>query len=250
VSTFQQHLRRHPFVIAGHRGAAGLAPENTLASYSLALELGVTMLELDVHRAHYADGRADLVVIHDNKVNRTTNAKGTLEEFSIEALRQLDAGDGQSLPLLSEVLDLLTLHTQTTGRITALNIELKGEETADLAAQMLSQTFAFPIVISSFEHFKLTRFRTLMPQAPIAPLYHRYRSDWATTADDLNACAINISAKMATQTRIKKFKAAGYAVFVYTVNSLQEGQQLRDWGASGLFTDRPDILMPLSLTNP
>src|SRR5690242_11883524 len=89
--------------IIGHRGASGYEPENTLASFKEALALGVDMIELDV----YVIKTGELVVMHDSTVNRTTNGTGRVEALSLKELRQLDAGAGEKVPLLSEVLDLV-----------------------------------------------------------------------------------------------------------------------------------------------
>ena len=233
-------------MVIGHRGAAGLLPENTLPSFARALEWGCPMLELDVYKASYLNGVTDLVVFHDAKLNRTTNGRGALSQYSIEELRALDAGGGQPIPFLAEVFDLLRRHNENTAESAALNIELKGPDTAKATALMLRTVHDVAFVVSSFNHAELTRFHELMPEAAVAPLYDRYRRDWSETAAKLNASAVNISAKIATHQRITNILSAGYAVYVYTVNTLEEGIKLRDWGASGVFTDRPDILMPLN----
>ncbi len=102
----------------GHRGAAGHEPENTLLSLNKAVELGCDMTEIDVHVC--ASG--EVVVIHDEEVYRTTNGTGFVSQMSLDALKALDAGKGESIPTLEEVLSALK------GRI-QLNIELKGEGT-------------------------------------------------------------------------------------------------------------------------
>ncbi len=112
--------------IIGHRGACGYEPENTISSFKKALELGVDAIELDV----YVLGRGELVVIHDDKVDRTTNGKGYVLDYSFEELRKLDAGNGQTIPTLEEVLDLVNMKT-------SVNIELKGTGTAKAVASTI-----------------------------------------------------------------------------------------------------------------
>ena len=82
-----------PFPIIGHRGAAGLEPENTLRSFSRAVRLGVDAVELDVHWVH-----DELIVIHDDTLERTTNGTGPLDSISLAELRELDAGAGERIP--------------------------------------------------------------------------------------------------------------------------------------------------------
>src|SRR5687768_11162146 len=90
-------------VVYGHRGAAAEFPENSLAGFRRALELGIEGIELDVHLSK--DGVP--VIIHDETVDRTTNAEGAVADFTVEELRGLDAGDGEYVPTLAEVLDLV-----------------------------------------------------------------------------------------------------------------------------------------------
>ena len=243
MTTFNTLLRDHQFLVIGHRGAAALAPENTLESFQTALQWGCVFLELDVYVSQYADGRKDLVVIHDAKLDRTTNGRGALSNYTIEQLRQFDAGNGQQIPLLEEVVTLLREHIHHTRQNVGLNIELKGPGTAAPVAALLTQLEDLPVLISSFDHHQLYEVRELAPQAPLAPLYDRYRSDWLDTAKALDAQTINLSARIANTKRIAQMNQAGYPVLVYTVNSVAQGFDLLEMGAAGLFTDRPDKLM-------
>ena len=89
-------------LLGGHRGNPAEFPENTMASFRSAIELGMDMIECDVHQS--ADGR--MVVIHDHSVDRTTNGTGMVRDLSWDELQELDAGHGERLPLLEEVIDL------------------------------------------------------------------------------------------------------------------------------------------------
>src|SRR5438552_7713720 len=106
----------NPRIIAvGHRGAAGLEPENTLRSFRRAIELECDMAECDVHRT-----RDDqLAIIHDETVDRTTNGSGPTSSFTLAELQRLDAGDGERIPTLDEVLETVKGHLK-------LLVELKG----------------------------------------------------------------------------------------------------------------------------
>ena len=94
------------FAIIGHRGAAGLAPENTLPSFQIALDMGCRGIELDVHRVMDANHVVRLGVIHDERLDRTTNQRGRVAEVTAETLGMLDAGNGAGVPLLDEVVEL------------------------------------------------------------------------------------------------------------------------------------------------
>src|SRR5262245_29681827 len=120
-------MSKQPFLCIGHRGARGYEPENTLLSFRKALALGAPCIELDV----FAVG-GQLVVFHDDRLERTTNGKGFLLEHSFEELRRLDAGKGEKIPTLSEVF-------AAVDRRAGINIELKGRNTAKPVADFVSR---------------------------------------------------------------------------------------------------------------
>ena len=113
------------FLCIGHRGAMGHAPENTLLSVTKALDLGVKWIEIDVY---FID--KELVVIHDDRLERTTDGIGYVQEQSLDYLRSLDAGKGEKIPLLREIFDLID------GRA-GINIELKGVNTAEPVVKLI-----------------------------------------------------------------------------------------------------------------
>ena len=168
-----------PAIIA-HRGDSAHAPENTLRAFRQALEKKVDGIELDVHLT--ADG--EVVVIHDEELKRTTNGKGHVSHFTLAELRELDAGEGEKIPTLTEVLDLLDEHT-------FLNIELKGtnKRLISAAAQcVLASGKKDQILYSSFNPFFLIKIKQYIPKAAVGLLIapkmentltpsHLYRSD-------------------------------------------------------------------------
>lgn len=242
-----RHENENAFTIIGHRGAAGLAPENTLGSFATALQLGCPMLELDVHLARDDGQGQQLVVIHDEQLQRTTNGNGPVNEYTVAELKELDAGDGAQIPLLTEVTDLIRKHNEQRACSVCLNIELKGEHTAAPVAAFLQDNPDLDVLVSSFQHRELAHFRMLDPATAVAPLYDRYDSAWHETAKKLGASAVNISTRIATAKRISEIRSAGYSVYVYTVNRARLAVQLKGAGASGVFTDRPDLMFDAEL---
>ena len=245
MNQFLQYIAEQDFVVIGHRGAAGLAPENTLQSFAVALSLHCPMIELDVYATTGEKGQSDLLVIHDDKLDRTTNGRGRVTDFSTAELRSLDAGGGQAIPYLSEVVELLHQHQDETGTVVALNIELKGPSTAHPVAKLLTDASRVPTMVSSFNHAELERFRELDKTTSVAPLYGPNVGAWQSTGASLSATAINLSKRHANPRRIGEIRDAGYLVFVYTVNNLAEAKRLQEHGASGVFTDFPDRLEKL-----
>src|SRR3989344_4626849 len=109
-----------------HRGASGHKPENTLAAFAKALEIGVDIIELDVRVCK----TGELVVFHDMALERTTNGNGLVADTSLEELKKLDAGGGEQVPTLKEVIDLVNKRV-------VLNIEMKGKGVVEQLATIL-----------------------------------------------------------------------------------------------------------------
>jgi glycerophosphoryl diester phosphodiesterase len=203
-------------------------------------------VELDVHRIQQANGEPTLCVIHDKLLQRTTSARGPVSKLTVDALHAIDAGDGARIPLLIEVFALLTRHCQSSGGRVGLNIELKGACTAELVAAFIKnhRNDAIEILVSSFDHAQLLEFRSFDTHTPVALLYQRWSSRWLEIARRLDARAVNLAAEIATRRRVQDIRDEGYAVYVYTVNRLLRAQRLFDRGCAGVFTDRPDLLLP------
>lgn len=221
------------FLIIGHRGAAGLEPENTLRSFARAIDIGVDAIELDVY---CVDG--ELVVIHDDTLERTTNGHGDVMAANFDALRRLDAGHGERIPTLAEVLQL------AQSRV-IVNIELKGVGTAAPAAACIAAHPRVDALVSSFDHDELARFRAIDPHTRVAPLFHRTVTRMFDIAASLRAWSVNLSERLATAERLSAVADNGYRVLVYTVNEPALGERLKADGATGIFTDFPDRMLQL-----
>ena len=228
------------FAIIGHRGAAGLAPENTLPSFQIALDLGCRGIELDVHPVVGANDLVQLGVIHDARLDRTTNQRGLVANVTAEKLSVIDAGNGAGVPLLSEVVELIEQPNSTM-----LNIELKGKRAAAPTAAFLAQRPELQALVSSFDHDELRLFRDLDSATAVAPLFSRKRRDLIDTAQTLNATSINVAYSMADEPLLETCRDAGYPVLVYTVNRLEDAQRMKSLGFAGIFTDRPDLMLEL-----
>ncbi len=219
-----------PRIIA-HRGSSGTHPENTLAAFRAGLEAGADGTELDVHQAH---GR--LWVIHDARLERTTNGHGSLDATGSEALRRLDAGDGERIPWLDEVLELLP-----PGHL--LNVEIKGSGCGVAAwALCRERRAAEDLLFSSFDHRQLHAIRDRDPDARLAPLFGR-RSDRdpLEVAAELGAWSINVPAPHLAAPLVNAAHQAGLAILVYTVNEPAGLRQACELGVDGVFTDFPAL---------
>lgn len=215
------------FLVIGHRGAAGLAPENTLAAFARAVELGVDAVELDVHVVE-----SRLVVIHDDTVDRTTDGRGALADHGLAGLRRLDAGGGERIPLLEEVWAMLPAAV-------GVNVELKGKGTGEVLPDALPDD-GREILVSSFDLGELAAFHALRPDVPCAPLYHRRTGTMVADGRALGAWSVNVAEGLIDRRLVERLGGAGFRVLAYTVNDPARAAMLRDLGVAGVFTDYPD----------
>ena len=228
------------FTVIGHRGARGHAPENTLLAMDTGIRLGAHWLEFDVQR--HPSG--ELLVFHDLGLERTTNGFGLLADHDFDALRALDAGQGQQIPTLEEALALIE---QQVG----VNIELKtAGGTAEAVAGVIRRHLAagWPpekFLVSSFHLPELWEFKQLAPEIPIGALICGVPLDWAACAIELGAATLNLSSEFVDPRLISDAHAHGIEVYVYTVNDPAEMRALRELGVDGVFTDYPDRALAL-----
>ncbi len=221
------------FLVIGHRGACGLEPENTLRSFTRALDIGVDAVELDVYCVEER-----LVVIHDDTLERTTNGSGDVLSTPFDTLRALDAGHGERIPTLDEVFALVAERA-------IVNIELKSDGSADLVARCIAEHPRAQTLVSSFHHRELARFVAASPHTKVAPLFHRASPKMFDIAASLRAWAINLETKLASEERLRAIADRGYRSFVYTVNDPAVATRLKAHGATGIFTDFPDRMQAL-----
>lgn len=217
--------------IIGHRGAAGHAPENTLPSVARALELGVHGVEIDVH---LVEGR--LVVIHDDRLERTTNGRGRVADARFAALRALDAGEGAAVPTLEEVAGLVLGRAE-------LVVELKGEGTAAPVARWLDGLAAghrAAVVVSSFDHPQLAELRALAPDVRRGALVAGVPLGLAAFGTELGAHAVHVSLECLRAAMVRDAHARGMEAWVYTVNHADDVALCARLGVDAVFSDHPD----------
>ncbi|MEM1231873.1 MAG: glycerophosphodiester phosphodiesterase family protein [Pseudomonadota bacterium] len=223
-----------PPSIIGHRGAAGLVAENTLPGFRAAQRWGVDGVELDVHWVHER-----LWVLHDERVDRTTDGRGLLQALSLDAIRALDAGAGP-IPELPQVLAALPDPL-------LCNVELKGAGTGVPVAALTTAQPQRNWLISAFDHDELHAYRQAGGRGAVGVLAERWHRSLLDTGETLSARSINLSWRTVTAARVKAIHEAGFEVMVYTVNRLPTARRLMRYGADALFTDRPDRISRAAL---
>lgn len=224
--------------IIAHRGASGLAPENTLKAIRLALALGAQAIEIDVQQA---DG--ELWVFHDRRLERCTNGGGVLTTQSRAYLAGLDAGEGEPIPTLWQVMEAIAGKAE-------LHIELKGAHTADEVARLTRRAEAqlgfAPAhwVVSSFHHPELARFAALRPEIRLGALTATIPFTLAAFAAELGAWSLNCDVDFVDAALVMDAHRRGLKVLVYTVDHTADLAALAAMGVDGIFTNRPDRFLP------
>ncbi|MFD1485135.1 glycerophosphodiester phosphodiesterase family protein [Lacticaseibacillus baoqingensis] len=233
--------------ILAHRGLSHLAPENTLAAFTLAVNMGVDWLETDLGITQ----DEHVVILHDDHLDRTTNGHGLLTTQTYAQLRRLSAGAwfdprfaSERVPNLQELVAFLN----RTGM--NANIELKSvvADNANVLADSLVRQFAkaldaispnCEIIVSSKNPVMLLKLRQLRPQTHFAVLFDRYslRDDWQLTMQACGAEYIHPQAAQLTYAQVSAFKRAGYQVNVWTIDARDLGNQLFNWGVDGIFSN-------------
>lgn len=219
----------------GHRGAAGYEPENTLRSFRKAVKLGVDMVELDVHLSK----TGDLVVIHDETVDRTTNGNGAVGTITLSELKMLDAGSGERIPTLPEVLDAI-------GRQTRVNIELKSRDTAEpvmrlIEAYIYEKKWGYDnFLVSSFDHHAIARLHYLNPHIQTGAILVGIPIHYAQFAQEAGASSVHLSCEYISAEFVSDAHKRKMRVFTFTVNAGDEAERMRGLGVDGVFSDFPD----------
>lgn len=213
----------------GHRGAKGYEAENTLASFRKAIDMQADGIELDVHLS--AD--TELVVIHDETIDRTTTGTGFVKNYSAAELKEYQ------IPTLSGVFDLVDKKCR-------INVELKGKGTAKAVVTLIEQYVREKnwqydqFIISSFEWDFLEEVDTLNPNIPIGVLTETDIDSAITFAKKINAKAIHPDFTLLTKENTAAMQKLGFQVFPWTVNEWDDIQKIKKYNVNGIITDFPD----------
>ena len=219
-------------LIYAHRGWSSRHPENTLRAFANAIALGVDGIELEVHLS--ADGAP--VVIHDRELARTTNGVGYVDEASLAELLSLDAGEGERIPTLRDVLEL-------AGSSVHLDIEIKAPE-AGIA--VLEELHAFPQVrwaISSFEWNVLRQLHRAAGSIELWPLAVKCDDALLAVAAELHSPVVALEDSAYTEDTAALLRSARLKAFLWTVNEPDEGRRVKRMGAFALCTDDPSLFI-------
>lgn len=215
----------------GHRGAAGHAPENTLLSIETALSIGIDVVEIDVHRCR--DG--GLIVMHDERVDRTTNGSGYIRDMTLEQIQALEIAPGQRVPSLAEVF------AAVEGRA-ALMIELKVRNVVREVLELAAGTPEIPVYYASFLHSELLQVRKREPAAKTIALIDAVPVSSTAFAVEAQATHAGIAFDSLEPAFIRTLRDAGIGVFTWTVDDPRDIARARAFGVDGIISNFPDRL--------
>ena len=226
--------------IYAHRGVSAHLPENTLAAFSRAIDLGVDGIELDVHLS----AEKIPMVIHDETVDRTTNGTGRISEFTAVQLGLLDAGHGQFVPTLDQVLGM------AAGKV-RVNIELKDDTSVAAVLGVIAEHPGLDWFCSSMQFTALTQMCELAPGSDCQPATF----GWEMNADgggDLQesidfallhkSTGVSVWEGLLDHTTIDMIHASGLKVWAWTVNDTDRAHELANMGVDALCTDDPELI--------
>jgi glycerophosphoryl diester phosphodiesterase len=218
--------------IIGHRGARGLEPENTMRSFRKALELGVDYIECDVHMTK--DGH--IILMHDHTVDRTTSGSGPVNSFTFDEIRKLDAGKGETIPTLQELLDL------TRGKV-KLHIELKDETATKPTVHLVEKNgMGGEVFLTSGKTETLKRVRELNASIPTEHIFGEPPDDAIDRALSVGSKRISCHISHLTGELVQKAHKSGLHVIAWPPNTVEDARKAVECGVDLICTDRPDIV--------
>ncbi|OUR86315.1 glycerophosphoryl diester phosphodiesterase [Marinomonas sp. 42_23_T18] len=236
--------------VMGHRGAAKMAPENTLAAITAAASVGTQWVEIDVTLA--ADG---LVIFHDATLDRCSNGTGLVKEKTLKELKSFDSGSWYSPAFVNEsILTLVEALTHIQNLGLSLNLEIKYEQDdIDAIVPAVMATLAehwkdkSKLCISSFNEAVLARVRSLDSDLRLGQLYEGIPANWSETLANIQAFSLNCDYSLLDKETALAIKEAGYYLFCYTVNELDLVTEHWAWGMDAVITDDPRIFFDAGL---
>ncbi len=218
--------------IIGHRGAAALEPENTIRSVLKAIECGATAVEVDVRRTK--DGV--LIAMHDETVDRTTNGTGKVSELTFEEIRKLDAGKGEKVPTIEEIMDVVK------GKV-KLILELKEVGYEDQVIELIrSKNMINDVVIVSFHTSALRKVKELEPRIITGYLFMKSPFQALDIGKNCRTEILGAYYKIVNSSFMYMAKSYGFKVIVWTVNDKQDIINMIKLGVDGIASDNPCLV--------
>ena len=237
----KMETKKKNIMVVAHRGASGYAPENTLSAMSKAIEMKAEMSELDVQET--ADG--EIILLHDNTTERTGKKDLNIWELNYDDLKDIEVGEwfseeykGEPIPTLKEVIDLVR------GKM-KLNIELKANKHEKMLAErslkvVMDNDFLDQVVFTSFKFDEIRKIRALNKEAKVGYIFGKLPENVDVFTEDVDLLSAHY--KTVDAEFVKKAKAGGKEVHVWTVNEPEDMKRMIELGVEAIITNYPDVL--------
>jgi glycerophosphoryl diester phosphodiesterase len=225
-----------------HRGASGRAPENTLAAFKKAIDIGVDAVELDLHGT--ADG--EVVVIHDASLDRTTNHRGPVNQATLETIKRADAGGWFATEFAGEPVPTLTEALECIAEKTVAVLEIKDPLIAEAVIAKVRETQTLNlIVIISFHTSVLQTVRALEPRIPTGWLIgshnnHVPAEQLCQQLGELGSSLLNVNHQLITAEFAYEVRRRGIALWCWTVDDIARMRKMKAFGVQGITSNYPE----------
>lgn len=252
-------LKEKDFEIIAHKGASGVAPENTIPAIVKAIEMGVDMIEIDVQQTK----DEQIIVFHDETLDRTTDGNGFVHDYTLEELKRLDAGfwfapafKGTTIPTLKEVLDTIDgqckvlieiKHTDhphyedfAEKLVEVINLENNGHEWCLLQSYEIEYLEA---VHEIDDHIQTKKLLIGEDSTPLFAFYVETKIHLGRGGEENRLLALNPEYTTLSTRRVFRMHARGFKVYTYAVNSAEDMIKMLHMGVDGIITDYPDRLI-------
>ncbi|MDI6592090.1 MAG: glycerophosphodiester phosphodiesterase family protein [Patescibacteria group bacterium] len=220
--------------VLGHRGCAGLEPENTIRAFKRALDLGVDLIEFDVRMTK----DKKLVVIHDEKLDRTTNGKGFVRDFAFEEIKKLDAGKGEKIPSFEETLNLLKSEKPI------IVIEIKEPQITEKILKIIKkENLENKVLIVSFWHNILNKIKEIEPEIKTGAILAGRPMNLVSTAKAAKSKLLCLRHEFIDEELVKNCHRKGIEINAWTVNELKDIERMIKLGIDIISSDYPNRVL-------
>jgi glycerophosphoryl diester phosphodiesterase len=220
--------------VIGHKGCAGIEPENTLRAFERALELGVDAIEFDVRMTK----DKQLIIIHDNKVDRTANGKGFVKDFTLDEIRKLDAGKGEKIPTLEEVINLLK------DRNITVNIEIKEPNTLDKILEIIRKDkLVEKVLIISFWHDVLKKIKEIEPKIKTSAVIVGKPLDIISMVKNAKADKVSLNYVFIDKKVVEECHKNNIQIIAWSVDEFSDIESMIRLNVDAISSNRPDRVL-------
>jgi len=217
--------------VLGHRGCAGLEPENTIRAFKRALDLGVDLIEFDVRETK----DKNLIVIHDEKVNRTTKSKGYVRDFTFYKIKKLNAGKDEKIPLLEEAITFLKAEKPV------IVIEIKEPKTTERILKIIKQEgLKNKVLIVSFWHDVLKKIKEIEPKIRTGAILSGRPVNLVSVAKAAKSNLLCLRHEFIDEKVVKECHKNNIKINTWTVNEEKDIERMIKLGVDIISSDYPD----------